>query len=222
MHTQPDCDHRPWPVKTVDVPIGGDIITLELVACFDDVLDDIANQHPDNTDLIPYFADLWPSAHVLATHLVALYPDLHGKSLLELGCGAGLPSIAAARRGAIVTATDFHPQNQPYFEANARRNDVAQIHYQTMDWRQPPTGITYDLIIGSDLLYEAQQIETLSASIVLQLAPNGTAILADPGRKHIQQAADTLERMGLHVHLDIRDETFILTLDYRDGTRSCR
>ncbi len=222
MHAHKDHDPRPWPVKTVDVPVAGDIITLELVACFDDVLDDMADRHPDDTDQIPYFADLWPSALALANHLVSCYPDLRGKSLLELGCGTGLPSIAAARRGASVTATDFHPQNQPYFEANARRNGVAQILYKTMDWCQPPEGMTYDLVIGSDLLYEARQIDSLSTGIVQRLAPGGTAILADPGRKHIQQAADTLEKMGLHVRLDIQDETFMLTLRHADGTRSCR
>lgn len=204
-------DGRSWPVRCVTVPIGNLSIELELVQCFDDVLNDIAIRHPDNTDMIPYFADLWPSAMALAAHLAEVYPVMKGKRLLELGCGSGLPSLLAARLGATVTATDFHPQNQFYFEANARRNIVPEITYLTMDWREPPPGNTYDLIIGSDLLYEAQQIETLSRCIAALLAPGGTAILADPGRKHIQEAADQLSAIGFQSQLDIRDDILILT-----------
>lgn len=202
---------RPWPVQLHTLMIGNMPIQMELVQHFDDVLDDIAARHPDNTDMIPYFADLWPAATALSCHLAERYPDLHGQSLLELGCGAGLPSIVAAKLGATVTAADFHPLNHPYFEANARRNGVPQIRYRTMDWRHPPDGCAYDMIIGSDLLYEAPQIQSLSACIHNLLTPGGTAVLADPGRRHLQQASDQLQGLGFLPHLDIREEILILT-----------
>lgn len=59
----------------------------------------------DEDERIPYWADVWESAIVLAETLAA--GDGHGLSLLELGCGLGLPSLAAARAGFTVTATDY-------------------------------------------------------------------------------------------------------------------
>ena len=73
--------------------------------------------HPrDPTDLLyeqdiaadesypPYWAELWPSGIELA-HAVSgrSWADV---AVLELGCGLGLPSIAAALGGARVLATD--------------------------------------------------------------------------------------------------------------------
>ncbi|MCO7196015.1 methyltransferase, partial [Pseudonocardia sp. McavD-2-B] len=56
----------------------------------------------------PHWARLWPSGRALATALDDAGPDLlAGRSVLELGCGLGLPSLVAARAGAHpVLATD--------------------------------------------------------------------------------------------------------------------
>ena len=53
---------------------------------------------------LPYWADLWPSARVLAGHLLALQGG--GRRLLEMGCGLGLDSVAALLAGFDVTSTD--------------------------------------------------------------------------------------------------------------------
>ena len=55
---------------------------------------------------LPYWADVWPSAIILAAKL--LEQDGNGRSALELGCGAGLCTIAAASAGFDVLATDYY------------------------------------------------------------------------------------------------------------------
>jgi release factor glutamine methyltransferase len=50
--------------------------------------------------------------------------DLNGSTLLELGCGTGLLSIAAAKKGASVTASDINPRAIENTERNAIANDV--------------------------------------------------------------------------------------------------
>jgi release factor glutamine methyltransferase len=50
--------------------------------------------------------------------------NLTGKTILELGAGSGLISIAAARAGAIVTATDINPVAVRYLAMNAKANRV--------------------------------------------------------------------------------------------------
>ena len=52
-------------------------------------------------EFMPYWAELWPSGLALAR---ALPTRLDGLRVVELGCGLGVPSLAAAARGAEVTA----------------------------------------------------------------------------------------------------------------------
>ena len=59
----------------------------------------------DEEEFLPYWAELWPSGLALARHVAAR--ELRGLRVLELGCGLGLPALAAALRGADVLATDW-------------------------------------------------------------------------------------------------------------------
>lgn len=47
--------------------------------------------------------------------------DLHGKSFLDIGCGSGIHSVAAARLGAMVTAIDLDPRSVETARAVAQR-----------------------------------------------------------------------------------------------------
>jgi len=53
---------------------------------------------------------------------------LKGRSFIEVGCGTGLISLAAARAGAVVTAVDISPQaiaaTQKNFLANGLKGEV--------------------------------------------------------------------------------------------------
>ena len=54
----------------------------------------------EREELLPYWAHLWGSAVALAEAVAG--EDMRGRRVLELGCGLGLPSIAAAQAGAYV------------------------------------------------------------------------------------------------------------------------
>ena len=47
----------------------------------------------DRDERLPYWADLWPSARILAEELAVM--RLRGQRVLELGCGLGLVAIVA-------------------------------------------------------------------------------------------------------------------------------
>lgn len=50
--------------------------------------------------------------------------DLKNKNLFELGCGSGIISILAAKKGAIVTASDINQTALDFLETNASKNNV--------------------------------------------------------------------------------------------------
>ena len=70
-----------------------------------------------------------------------------GERVLELGCGAGLAAILAARAGCSVVATDVLPEAVECARENAVLNGVAdRIEVRLGDCYDPVAGLTFDLI----------------------------------------------------------------------------
>ena len=130
---------------------------------------------------LPYWADLWPSAFALARHLAAL--DGGGRRLLELGCGVGLASVAAAHAGFRVTATDYYDDALAFASVNVVRNGFPAPATRMVDWRQLPADLgTFDLVVASDVLYETRYPALIAEVLARTLAPDGEGLIADPGR----------------------------------------
>jgi predicted nicotinamide N-methyase len=129
--------------------------------------------------LAPYWAVLWRSGVALARDLDGV--PLDGLCVVELGCGLAAPSIAAARAGASVLATDNCPEALELVTRNADANGV-RVETAAIDWSQPGELIKrapFDLALAADVLYERANVALL-LSLLPQLAPE--AWLADPGR----------------------------------------
>jgi predicted nicotinamide N-methyase len=140
------------------------------------LLDEHAFEHEE---FLPYWAELWPSSLALARTVAGR--ALRGARTLELGCGLGLPSIAAALAGGRVLATDWSPAAVAMTRANAERND-ARLEALVCSWTEPGPLVErapWDLVLASDVLYEARNADAL-----LPLLPRlGREVwLADPGR----------------------------------------
>jgi 2-polyprenyl-3-methyl-5-hydroxy-6-metoxy-1,4-benzoquinol methylase len=131
---------------------------------------------------IPYWADVWESAIVLAEELAAA--DGRGLSLLELGCGLGLPSLAAARAGFTVTATDYESAALEGVRYNATRNGLETVTTRELDWRKLPDDLgRFDRVVAADVLYESHHPAALADVIARALKPDGVALVADPCRE---------------------------------------
>jgi predicted nicotinamide N-methyase len=134
----------------------------------------------EREELMPYWAELWPSGVGLARTVSAA--ALGGRRVLELGCGGlALPSIAAALSGARVVATDWAPDALELARANAARNGAA-IEVEQAAWGRPETLISrapWDLVLAADVLYERRNLDVL-IPLLARLGPE--VWLADPGR----------------------------------------
>jgi predicted nicotinamide N-methyase len=147
---------------------------------------------------IPYWADVWESAIVLAEDLAAM--DGAGKNLLELGCGLGLPSLVAARAGFTVTATDYEETALEGVRYNAERNRIGGLRTLVLDWRNLPDDLgTFDLVVAADVLYETHHPAVLAATILRTLAPSGLGLVADPCRAKAAGFAPAARAAGMAV-----------------------
>ena len=132
------------------------------------------------------FGVVWDSSQVLA-HLMADF-EIGGKRILELGCGMALSSLLINRRGGDITATDYHPEAGVFLGNNTQLNEDDDIPFFLANWVDGNTDLgRYDLIIGSDILYERCQLAPLAQFIDDHSQPSCEVVLVDPGRK--QQGA---------------------------------
>jgi predicted nicotinamide N-methyase len=135
----------------------------------------------EHEEFLPYWAELWPSALAIA-RVVARRP-LTGRRTIELGCGLGLPAIAAAAAGGRVLATDWAPDSIAITLRNAERNGV-DLDAALFRWDADPArlGPPWPLVLASDVLYERRNVAPLLALLPRLCAAGGEVWLADPGR----------------------------------------
>ncbi len=109
--------------------------------------------------------------------------NYQNKRILEVGCGIGLSSLLLNHLHADITATDFHPAVSGFLEKNVLLNDDSKIPFVLTDWRETNTELgLFDLIIGSDLLYEDEHALLLAAFIDRHANKQCKVIIVDPGR----------------------------------------
>jgi len=129
----------------------------------------------------PLFGQIWPSSRILADAMQTF--SIEGKRILEIGCGLALASLVMQRRGADITASDCHPLAAAFLVENLLLNHLAAIPFQTGNWSDADPALgKFDLIIGSDVLYERSQPDILSRFIDRHSNPEVEVIIVDPDR----------------------------------------
>lgn len=158
--------------------------------------------------LCPYFGVVWPSARALSRVLAEV--DSHAlarKSVLEVGCGLAIPSLVACKRGAFVTASDFHPDIQAFLARNLEHNGLTgRMKYIHQDWAQGTegpgaAGVRYDWVVGSDILYERQHPAPVARALTAAVAPGGRIVVTDPGRPYLQAFTDEMHALGFEAEM---------------------
>lgn len=153
-------------------------LTLLHPASAEDLIDEVDFERDER---LPYWADIWPSARVLAAQIARL-PGA-GRRLLELGCGAGLVATMAALTGFDVCASDYYEDALQFTRVNVARHTGEELHTRLVDWHQMPTDLgRFDFVVGSDVLYERAYGKLVARAIDVTLKRHGEAIIADPGR----------------------------------------
>lgn len=129
----------------------------------------------------PLFGLIWPSARILALAMSRM--PIAGKRVLEIGAGLALASLVVHRRDGDMTVTDWHPLSQAFLAENLRLNNLGPLDYHRGNWTVDNADLgQFDLIIGSDVLYERQQPNQLARFIHRHAAPAAEIIIVDPDR----------------------------------------
>ncbi len=167
--------------------------------------------HDAGGPAVPYWADLWPSALVLAEELAGR--DLAGVRVVELGCGLGLGAIVAAQSGADALATDYDRDAVAFARSNGRRVLGRRLATMFADFAHPPGALLelapFDLVIAADVLYADGSASSLAGALGRLLRPAGEALVAYPWSG---QADDLVARLGWPAVELARRDARLLTL----------
>lgn len=178
-----------------DIRIGNRAVNLIRPRSADEL---ISEEEFVQDERLPYWAELWPSSTVMGSFV--LTETGTGRNAIELGCGVGLVSIAAAMAGHTILATDYYADALAFTRANALRNLHRELSTQVLDWRDIPSTLgRFDLVLASDVLYETRYADLVAQTIDRVLADDGDAFIADPGRVATGAFVDACERLGLSV-----------------------
>ena len=137
----------------------------EMIGQIIDALEDRADDPAMNEIIARYFADLdWP----------------RGGTLLEIGCGTGPVSRAAARHspGTRVIGTD--PAGELIADARRRGRDIPNLHFDACDGaRQPVDAMSVDTVILHTVLSHVTTPQELLAEAFRILRPGGQVVVCD-------------------------------------------
>jgi len=144
------------------------------------------------------FGQVWPSGRVLA-EAMSVYA-IAGKRILEIGCGLGLASLVLQFRGADVVASDHHPLAEPFLAYNSALNGLPAVDYRELEWSLPNAQLgRFDLIIGSDILYERGHSDLIAALVSRHAQPDCEVLITDPGRGNSAPFTRALAMQGYDV-----------------------
>lgn len=144
-------------------------------------VDDVAKKLGISSAQWSLFGVVWPSSEVLA-HFMFNF-DTKDKRILEIGCGIGLTSLLLNQLDADITATDYHPEAEAFMSENTKLNEDKSIPFVRTGWADELSKLgKFDIIIGSDILYEQEHTALLSEFINQHAKPLCEIIIVDPGR----------------------------------------
>jgi predicted nicotinamide N-methyase len=178
------------------VALGGLTLRMLRPRDGDAILDELLAEDDPEEERLPFWTQLWPSGTALA-RAVAGRP-LGGRRVLELGCGLGLVSVAAALAGGEVLAVDRSPEAVTFTAANAARNG-AVLRTLVCAFDQPEPLLAeapWELVVAADVLYEQRNVPVLVWLLPRLVGPGGEAWLADPGRNGLEAFLSGAEATG--------------------------
>ncbi len=181
---------KKYEIEVEPVKIGNkEVKMLQIKNLEEYIVNKVENETSKNDDLagendffyqlmnLPWWAKIWEPSFVLA-NFMGHQPVDKNQRILEIGAGLGLVGVYAAMCGHNVTISDIDDDALLFARANALLNGCYHVPVVKLDWRMPYYGKPYNMVIGSEVVYDRKTYDILVDFLDNILAPNGVTILA--------------------------------------------
>lgn len=163
----------------------------------------------------PYWALVWSGAQLFLPGFLERH-SLVGTHLLDVGCGLGVVSLAAAAAGARVTAVDRAKTALGFLAESTARNGF-EIKAQPIDLASLRPELRFDHVIGAELLYEREGFSELASELMSRLAPEGRLTIVDAHRVDTKPFYRALAELGARRvfsdRMEVREERTLVRID---------
>lgn len=146
----------------------------------------------------------WPAALALSRYLAQGFhlKRLRGCRALVIGSGSGLEGLILAKLGATVSFLDHIPDALQVVSQNCLFNEIE--HFQTIcccwrDFDNIGNIGKYDLVIGSDVLYNPKEWGCIESLLKIALKTSGLALFSDPMRSNAMDFFCGLDKTSFKV-----------------------
>jgi predicted nicotinamide N-methyase len=144
---------------------------------------------------MPYWAAVWESAAAVGAHLIRHHPDLRELNTMDLGCGTGAAGMVLADLGARVLLGDIDTAPLLFSSLNTHPwRD--RVRVRRLDWQTDRLDERFDLIVGSDVLYERGQWDFIEPFLQHHLGPGGFVLIGEPGRPRAVEFPEWIAARG--------------------------
>ncbi|HVT90852.1 MAG TPA: methyltransferase [Tepidisphaeraceae bacterium] len=178
--------HAVGPLRLSFTRVADPDAVLDQIVIEEDRREKLTGQRREGNELhLPYWAELWDSAIGIAAYLAEANRKSQiakDKSILDLGCGMGFAGMTAAVLGANVVFADLEPDALLFAQLNSQPW-AKQVRARRLNWDTDRLDESFDVIIGSDVLYDKSQWESLERFFRNHIKPGGLILLGEPGRQ---------------------------------------
>ncbi len=129
-------------------------------------------------DLFDRFAAVWDGVDTTFSDWVTGNLPEHGRSALDLGCGAGRHTVLLADRFDQVLAVDTAEGMLQIARRDRARPNISYQQADVLAVTPPPAG-PFDLVLSVHTLHHVGDPDLVLPHVRSLVAPGGTAILAD-------------------------------------------
>ena len=172
-HTRPG---RPLLVPEVTLLVADDVVAL---------WEALEQEHTGPGTEPPFWAAAWPGGLALARYVLD-HPDVvAGRTVLDLGAGSGLVSVAAAMAGAArVIPSEVDAYGRAATIVNAEDNGVGPFSLagDLLDDEPDPA---VDVVLAGDVCYDRVMTERVLPFLGKAWLGGAAVFLGDPGRPYL-------------------------------------
>ncbi|KAK7309086.1 hypothetical protein RJT34_05553 [Clitoria ternatea] len=144
---------------------------------------------------------VWESSLILSQWITTQRDfDLRGKTVLELGAGAGLPGLVAATLGATrVVLTDIDPLI-PALSRNVVANNLGNVvEVRELVWGSNDSFGDFDLVLMSDVFFDPEAMGALARTLKTVCGDHTTVWAATEVRPWTGECLNVLTSLGFGV-----------------------
>ena len=163
----------------------------------------------------PYWAFAWAGGQAVSRWLIDNPGEVEGRTVLDLGAGAGLAAIAALKAGAVsALCADVDRVSLAAAQLNAQANGVTIA--VTSDDLLAVAPRPFDIVIVGDLFYERALADRVTTYIEQAKGQRSLILIGDPQRSYFPRGRfEKIAEYRVPVTRELEDSEIKLTAVWR-------